>query len=64
MFKLEISMANAAFEGRAYDELVSILRGVADRLERETVAVGFCRDTNGNKVGEWSVSPNDGGASC
>ena len=53
-FQLAISMNNAAFEDDPY-ELLRLIQEVAGSLEyglrHETIF-----DTNGNRVGEWSIS--------
>lgn len=63
--KLEISLDNAAFEveglklHRSGGEAAAILRAVADKMDHDTLAVGFtttARDSNGNAVGRAKVT--------
>lgn len=57
-FKLKIKTDNAAFAEDGNDgknEVARILREIADKLE-DGCDVGFPRDINGNKVGEWSIA--------
>lgn len=53
MFKMQVAMDNAAFESN--DELVRILRDVADRVERLREFPFTLRDVNGNTVGTADV---------
>jgi len=56
MFKLQFSTDNAAFEDDAKDlETVTILREIADKIERGTMA-GRVRDSNGNTIGEFKFT--------
>lgn len=70
-FTLEIHMENDAFDGEdaASDELVFILRDVAERVEDQGVAQFTVRkgqrsqswsavDTNGNSVGAFRILEN------
>lgn len=54
MFTLTIETDNAAFEETPRDEIFAILEHVKAR-----VLLGYdtdiCRDTNGNRVGEWRL---------
>lgn len=52
-------MGNAAFEDRPECEVAYILRAVADRIERG-VTKGYCWDTNGNTVGEFTLTLPEG----
>lgn len=52
-FKCEIDMNNAAFDDRG--ELVRVLREVACEIKYERTS-GTIRDSNGNKVGEYSIT--------
>ena len=64
-FTLDIDMSNAAFERYADDardasEVAAILRKLADRLDDVSVteqSTGTLRDSNGNTVGDWTVTP-------
>ena len=59
MFKLEFDTGNAAFDGDAkWMEIDAILRVVADRAGDGQTA-GTIRDSNGNRIGAWSLQ--DGG---
>lgn len=57
-FKLEFSTANAAFEDNLEMESHYIVLGVAEAI-REGRRSGKVRDTNGNTVGEWSLTSED-----
>lgn len=46
---------NAAFEDRPECEVAEILRRVAVKIE-QGYDYGYCLDSNGNKVGEWSLN--------
>jgi hypothetical protein len=60
MFKLEFSTDNAAFEGDSkWMEIDKILRDVADRAGDGQTS-GTIRDSNGNRVGAWSLSQPEG----
>lgn len=53
-FKVSIpSMGNAAFE-EPHLELATILKKVVGKLEYGE-SCGIIHDTNGNRVGEWSI---------
>jgi len=53
--QLEIdNVSNAAFEDRPECEVAEVLRRVADKIEQHHTS-GYCRDSNGNKVGRWSL---------
>lgn len=63
-FVIEVKMDNAAFEvadpeARDGDEIARILRDIATKVEGQSVHPdthdGFIFDTNGNRVGVWSV---------
>jgi hypothetical protein len=52
---IKVTMDNAAFED--YDELPSILRGLAQRLAGDRGLKELpLYDTNGNKVGEMKIT--------
>lgn len=56
MFRLTIETENAAFEETPASEIARILRGLAEKLERDGVPDGpdncwRLRDVNGNTVG-------------
>ena len=53
-FALKVQLDNDAFVPLPHPELVRILGIVKDRLERRDVE-GFIYDTNGYKVGAWSI---------
>lgn len=57
-FKLEFSTSNAAFEDNLEMESHYIVLGVAEAI-REGRRSGKVRDTNGNTVGEWSLTSED-----
>ena len=53
--KVEFSTSNAAFdEYGCYEEVSRILKVVADNV-RLGYDCGPIMDTNGNKIGEWSL---------
>lgn len=57
MFTLKINTDNAAFgdtETAAADEVVTILRFIASRMEYGTMSAPI-RDTNGNTVGQYAL---------
>ncbi len=57
-FVLRISCENAAFADSPGDEVARILEQVAQNIRNgvsEGWGEGFCRDINGNKVGEWRL---------
>jgi hypothetical protein len=66
-FTLDIDMSNAAFERYADDErdvseVAAILRRLANTLDLDVViltdkSTGTLRDSNGNTVGDWTVTP-------
>ena len=59
MFKLEFRTGNAAFDGDAkWMEIDTILRAVADRAG-DGQASGIIRDSNGNRIGEWSLQDGE-----
>lgn len=53
IFKMHVEMDNAAFKRN--DELIRILRNVADRAERLQEFPFTLRDVNGNTVGTADV---------
>ena len=56
MFRLKIKTDNDAFrEGHTANEIARILEDVT-RLVCEGYTSGSCRDVNGNRVGDWSLS--------
>jgi hypothetical protein len=56
-FMLQIDCDNAAFEGdELYMETGRIVATVAE-LVSDGQTSGFCRDSNGNRVGTWSLAP-------
>lgn len=56
MFKLEFSTDNAAFEGDLkWMEIDTILRAVADKAGDGRTG-GPIHDSNGNRVGAWSLT--------
>lgn len=59
MFIVHVDTTNAAFAEDPNGELARILRHVAERVEAGAPS-GVIRDTNGNRVGRWTVSePRD-----
>lgn len=54
MFKVEMQTDNEAFDLYADGEVRRILQKICDDLENG-ISHGSCIDTNGNKVGEWSL---------
>lgn len=59
MFKLEIETANAAFEGDPTEEIALILDGLLDRLRYTDYRTGSLFDSNGNRVGSWTLATDD-----
>lgn len=55
MFKLEFDTDNAAFAPEPQPEICSILREVAELIEGGCLS-NFVRDTNGNRVGRFSIT--------
>lgn len=55
MLKLKIATDNAAFEDDPGDECAKILRAVASKLE-DGHRGGVIFDTNGNRVGTWTLT--------
>jgi hypothetical protein len=53
-FKLEICTDNAVYEDALYDELISNLKVVINQIDSQEKE-GIIRDTNGNKVGKFSM---------
>ena len=53
-FKLEICTDNAVYEESLYDELCANLMVVARQVDSQQKE-GIVRDTNGNKVGKFSI---------
>jgi len=56
-FKLEVKMDNAAFQGDE-PELSDILRRLSaqpDIIWHRPNVSGMVKDTNGNRVGSWSI---------
>ena len=53
--KIEFETSNAVFEADGYNEVVLILRRIADTCERSGLgsAGGTIRDSNGNRIGDW-----------
>ncbi len=57
MFTLKFDTDNAAFcEGNASSEVASILRRVASQIESSRDGSRPVFDSNGNRVGHWSLS--------
>ena len=54
MFVLEIRIDNAVYEEALYDELIANLKDVANQVDSQNNE-GIVRDTNGNKVGKFSM---------
>lgn len=65
-FNLSFSMDNAPFDGgdNSVDEVVRILRHLADRLDAYGAhgvdLTGNVHDVNGNLIGSWDVTDQDG----
>ena len=56
MLKLEFSTSNAAFAGvNGQSEAAHIVRAISELIIRGQDS-GKVRDSNGNKIGEWSLS--------
>lgn len=55
MFRLEIQTDNDAFKINGAEEIRTILKDIANQL-RYGETSGKVRDTNGNTVGEWSLT--------
>lgn len=61
MFKLEFATDNAAFDDNPGHEAARILREIAAKLDRgDDLGGGPVRDSNGNKVGRWELTPYTG----
>lgn len=63
MFQLHIHTDNAAFEDDAPQEVARMLRKLADRLDMTSAGNdddGTLYDINGNKVGAWSLTGQEG----
>lgn len=58
MFHLEITTANAWFQGNAKERVAELLLGVADKLH-QGAEDGYVYDGNGNKVGTWWLDHKD-----
>lgn len=64
MFTLTIETENAAFDGYVKDEVIGILTRVIEDLSfniRGDNDTGLCRDSNGNRVGQWELTTEEGG---
>jgi hypothetical protein len=59
MFKIEFATDNAAFDDDGAGEVARILRAVADQVEAGG-GQGQARDYNGNTVGQWSLTEDEG----
>lgn len=59
-FKMSIEGAGAAFQDFPEDEVVRMLRDVAQKVESGRV-YGDLRDFNGNWAGEWELDAADDG---
>lgn len=55
MFKLEFETDNAAFEEDKASQIEHIIATVAQRIH-DGETRGLARDTNGNVVGQWSLT--------
>lgn len=56
MFKLEFTTDNAAFEGdELYMKAGRIVTAIGERVA-DGQTKGACWDSNGNRVGEWSLT--------
>ena len=54
--EIKVSMDNAAFEDDPRQELADILKKVVEKLETSVSMYHYVlRDTNGNKVGEFTI---------
>jgi len=57
VFQITFTTDNAAFEGdELFMESGRILAHVAERVADGQTS-GLCRDNNGNRVGEWTLTP-------
>lgn len=54
-FSIEINSSNDAFQDGVLTEIGRILDAVVDKMWNGQES-GSVRDTNGNKVGEWSLT--------
>lgn len=54
-FSIEINSSNDAFQDGVLTEIGHILDAVVDKMWNGQES-GSVRDTNGNKVGEWSLT--------
>lgn len=54
-FNVSIDSGNAAFQDGVLTEIGRILDAVVDKMWNGQES-GSVRDTNGNKVGEWSLT--------
>src|SRR5688572_12087910 len=54
--KIEFDTGNAAFDdGNGPEECARILRNIADRMRFRGDTDGGIMDSNGNRIGSWSV---------
>ena len=58
-FTLKIETGNAAFANDKDQEIVRILREVADQIETCSQTTRKIYDINGNGVGRWSMRADD-----
>jgi len=63
--KIEFKSGNAAFDADPQGETLTIVDKVRERIS-DGVRDGICRDTNGNRVGEWylDIAPTQEGESA
>ena len=60
MFKLEMETDNAAFDMELrHIECAGILQEITRKV-RNGETEGKCRDANGNVIGAWSLTPEQG----
>lgn len=53
MFKVEFQTTNAAFKDGGTDELIRVLDSIKESVHNH-IWNGTIRDSNGNRIGEWS----------
>jgi hypothetical protein len=55
MFKIELETDNDAFQDNKRNEVAAILQAIVETLQDGSPTSGGCYDTNGNRVGRWSL---------
>lgn len=57
MFELQFATDNAAFDDFPASEAARILRDIAGKVERGETFGAPIHDSNGNRIGYWSMEP-------